>query len=108
MGKEVVLVSNVLKEVNLVFSLEQSSGNAMYYSISPALNGFVLVTAISRERFRDTYLIVEASRSVEVVEILCICFATPEIHIGDFKIAPDLESFGVIMTAPGKDILHSQ
>lgn len=46
MGKEVVLVSNVLKEVNLVFSLEQSSGNAMYYSISPALNGFVLVTAI--------------------------------------------------------------
>lgn len=41
MGKEVVLVSNVLKEVNLVFALEESSGNAMHYCVSPALSGLI-------------------------------------------------------------------
>jgi len=35
--KVIVLISDILKEVDLVFALEESGGNAMYYGISPAL-----------------------------------------------------------------------
>jgi len=85
MGKEVVLVSNILKEVNLVFALEESSGNAMHYCVSPAL-------------------IVETSGSFEVLEILRVCFATPEVHIGDFKITPEVTQTVGPSTIVGKEI----
>jgi hypothetical protein len=107
MGEEVVLVANILKEVNLVFALEESSGNAMHYCVSPALNKSFSVTQKRRERVRNTCLIIEASRSVEVVEELCICFCTPEIHIGDFKIAPDLTLFGIIRVVPGQKEVYT-
>ena len=35
--KEVVLISDILEEVDLVLALEESGSNAMHYSISPAL-----------------------------------------------------------------------
>lgn len=37
-GKEIVLVSDILKEVNLFFALKETSGNGMYYGVSPALD----------------------------------------------------------------------
>ena len=41
MGKEVVLISNILKEVDFVFALEEPSGDAMDYGVSPALKSTV-------------------------------------------------------------------
>ena len=36
-GKVIMLVSDILKEVNLLFALEETSGNGMHYGVSPAL-----------------------------------------------------------------------
>lgn len=37
MGKVVVLIANILEEVNILFVLEDASGNTMNYGVSPAL-----------------------------------------------------------------------
>jgi len=71
MCKVIVLVSDILKEMNLVFVLENSSGNTMYYRVSPTL-------------------VVEPATCFEVVKELCIRFASPEVHISDFKITPEV------------------
>lgn len=44
MGKEIVLVSDILKEMDLVFALEESSGDAVHYRVSPALKEPISVT----------------------------------------------------------------
>ena len=36
-GKVIVLVSDVLEEVNLLFGLKETSGNSMHHGVSPAL-----------------------------------------------------------------------
>jgi len=41
MGKVVVLISNILEEVDFVSALEESSGDAMDYGVSPALKSSV-------------------------------------------------------------------
>ena len=38
MRKVIVLVSDVLEEVNLVFALEESGRNAVHYGVSPTLS----------------------------------------------------------------------
>lgn len=37
MGKEIVLVSDILEEVDLVFALEETNGNGMHHGVSPTL-----------------------------------------------------------------------
>jgi len=37
MSEGIVLIPDILEEVDLVFALEDSGGNAMHYGISPAL-----------------------------------------------------------------------
>lgn len=49
MSEVIVLVSDILKEVNLVFALEEPSGNAMYHGVSPALERMVSATRGSRQ-----------------------------------------------------------
>jgi hypothetical protein len=36
-GKVIVLVSDIFKEVDLLFVLEETSSNGMHYGVSPAL-----------------------------------------------------------------------
>ena len=48
MRKEVVLISNILEEVNLILALEESSGNAVYYCVSPTLEKPALAILESR------------------------------------------------------------
>jgi len=50
MRKEVVLVSDILEEVNLVLVLEESSGNAVYYGVSPTLRKPISATPGPRRR----------------------------------------------------------
>jgi len=71
MGEEIMLISDILEEVDLIFVLEKSSSNAMDYGISPTL-------------------VVEPSRAVEVVKELCVRLASPEVHVSDFKITPEM------------------
>jgi hypothetical protein len=48
-GKVIVLVlSDILKEVNLLFVLEETSGNGMHYGVSPALKKPISVKPGSR------------------------------------------------------------
>jgi len=47
-GKVIVLVSDVLKEVNLFFSLKETSGNSMHHGVSPALNKLISAKSGSR------------------------------------------------------------
>ena len=100
MGKVVMLVPDILEKVNLIPVQEESSGNAMHYCVSPSLKELISVTPRWRGRVWGTYLIVEAPGSVEVVEVLCVRFSAPEIHISDFKIAPNCTLFGIIRAVP--------
>lgn len=36
-----------------------------------------------------THLIIEATFRFKMVEELLVCFTSPEVHVGDFKVAPD-------------------
>ena len=98
MGKEIVLVSDILKEVDLVFALEKSSRNAVYYGISPALNNPSSARKIGTKLLK-THLVVETSRGVEMFKVLCICFSPPQVHIRDFEVTPDCGWFGIIRAA---------
>jgi len=48
------------------------------------------------------YLVIKPSRSVEVVKKLRVCFASPKVHVGDFKITPNCTLFGIIKWHAGK------
>jgi len=67
MGVGVVLVSNLVKEVNLVTVEESGSRDAVHRRVSPAL-------------------IVEPTELLEVVEERGVRGSAPEIHVGDFKV----------------------
>ena len=95
MRKEVVLISNVLEEVNLVLALEESSGNTVNYGVSPTLKKSLSHTGIKTTRW-DAHLVVEPSRGVEVVKELRVRFASPKVHVSDFKITPNCALFGII------------
>lgn len=49
MRKEIVLITNILEEVDLVPTLEESSRDAVYYRISPALEGLISATSGSKK-----------------------------------------------------------
>lgn len=38
----------------------------------------------------STYLVVEAALRLEMIEELAVRFASPELHIGDLEVTPDL------------------
>ena len=49
MGKKVVLVPNILKEMDSVFALKESSGHAVYHCVSPALDKPILMKMEKKE-----------------------------------------------------------
>lgn len=38
----------------------------------------------------STYLVVEAALRLEMIEELAVRFASPELHVGDLEVTPDL------------------
>ena len=42
-----------------------------------------------------TYLVVEAAFGVEVLEVLRVDLASPELHVRDLEVAPDYEAMSV-------------
>lgn len=55
-----MLISNVIKEVDLILFQKQGGGDGMYGCIAPSL-------------------IVEASRGVKELEVCLVCFSAPEV-----------------------------
>lgn len=55
----------------LIAVLKQAQSNTMDWCVAPAL-------------------VKEATRAVQVVKVVLIHFATPEIHISDLKVAPEM------------------
>lgn len=96
MRKVVVLISDILEEVDLVFALEEPSSNAMHYGISPALKILPLAPLKPRPEVDGAYLVVEPSRGFEMVKVLRVRFTSPEVHIGNFEITPNCVSIGVV------------
>lgn len=66
-----MLVAYIGEEVYLVLVEEQGSSDRVYWGIAPAL-------------------VVEATLLVEEGEIFTICFATPEVEVGNFKVGPEV------------------
>jgi len=71
---------------NLFLLGEQGSANAVNGSVTPALD---TVSTLSAKSWIETHFVVEASCPVEVVEELGISFASPQVHIANFKVTPD-------------------
>jgi len=66
----VMLVSDIVEELDLVAGYKQRRSDGVYGCVAPAL-------------------VVEAALGVKVLEEGGVGGATPELHIGDLKVAPD-------------------
>lgn len=66
-----MLIANVAEPVDLVLVLEQTEGNAMHGRIAPAL-------------------VEEATRAIEMIEVVTILLAAPETQIADFEVGPEV------------------
>ena len=63
-------ISDVAEEVDLVLASEERSTNTMHGRVAPPL-------------------VIKPPFLVEVVEILCVRFPTPEVEVADLEIGPD-------------------
>lgn len=66
-----MLVAYVREEMYLVLGEEQGSSDGVHRGIAPAL-------------------VVEATLLVKEGEVFAVCFAAPEVEVGNFKIGPEV------------------
>lgn len=48
-----------------------------------------MCVSVSVEGGSKTYLVIETTLLIEIVEELRVGFASPEVHITDFEVTPD-------------------
>jgi len=66
-SKDRILVTDIMKPMNLALILKQSQCNTMYRGIPPSL-------------------VKESTLSIQIIEITLISFASPKIQIPNFKV----------------------
>ncbi len=66
----IVLVAYLIEEVDLGLVEEERRGYAVYGRIAPSL-------------------VVESTSTIQVFEVLGVCFTSPEIHAGNLEVTPD-------------------
>jgi hypothetical protein len=85
----IMLVSNVFKEMNLIFPREYPGSNAVHRCIPPTLDHERKWENVGQITNAD--LVIEPACGIEVIEECSICRTSPEIHVCDFKVTPDYE-----------------
>ena len=88
-----VLVSDLPEKLYSVLAREERRGDRMDGRVTPALfewsrhmSQFVLRSESDDEK---KYLVVKTTSAIEVVEKCRVGLATPKVHIGNLKVAPN-------------------
>jgi hypothetical protein len=88
-----MLVPNLAEEVDSVLAGKERCRNRVYRCVSPALDKIVSWVGLE---LMSMYLVVEAATAIEVVEKGSVSLATPKVHIGNLKVAPDFFCWGCV------------
>lgn len=96
--ERVMSVSDVLKKMYLIPVCKERNSYAMDWCVSPPLICEYIIIQVAIDRSgQKTDLVIESPCWLQEVEEFLICFASPEIHVRNFKVAP---IYGVMWIIP--------